>query len=286
MFDKISENISSTSDAPPPDPSGPSTTSGISTAKSPEVMDVEENIVEPLVTQLPLTPQTSASTIPSTTQISTEVIADSSDNANGRKFQLEEQELLLGGGLNSELYAELLLIYLVQQKRIESKFCFMRAVEKFDDRTLRNIWKTGHHMYDYDFARALKEVNGLSVQGRLQHYVIELKKRLIATQLKLIAKAYSAIELEEVANLLAIDKNDELHAVISTCEWKVDNDGFVLPIETPQLHEMTAGLVDPLYGTIEHPKKVEPAMVDEKKRENYIEKLKHLVSFSDFIDNH
>jgi len=164
----------------------------------------------------------------------------------------------------------------------------MRAVEKYDDKTLRNIWKTGQHIYQYDFASALKEARSLNLNERLHHYVVELKNRLLSNQLKLIAKCYSSIESEQVANLLALEKDpEELRNIISACGWTIEPDGFVAPTETPKLQETAENLINPLYGAMETIKKAAatPAEMDEKKRENYVDKLKQIVSFSDFIDN-
>jgi hypothetical protein len=117
--------------------------------------------------------------------------------------------------------------------------------------------------------------------------VVELKNRLLSNQLKLIAKCYSSIESEQVANLLALEKDpEELRNIISACGWTIEPDGFVAPTETPKLQETAENLVNPLYGAMETIKKAAatPAEMDEK-RENYVEKLKQIVSFSDFIDN-
>lgn len=70
---------------------------------------------------------------------------------------LKNDELQLGTRLTPNQYAELLLNYLVQGRFIPAKYCYMRAIERFEgDPLLKQVWTFGEQICTRNFAAALK----------------------------------------------------------------------------------------------------------------------------------
>lgn len=83
------------------------------------------------------------------------------------RFELDE--LKIGNTLTAEEYAELLLGYLVQQLTIKAKFCYMRAIEKFDrDQLLVMIWAFGEQICKQNFSKALRVLKSVTINQPLQ----------------------------------------------------------------------------------------------------------------------
>uniref|UniRef100_A0A915CXD4 Sas10 C-terminal domain-containing protein n=1 Tax=Ditylenchus dipsaci TaxID=166011 RepID=A0A915CXD4_9BILA len=81
------------------------------------------------------------------------------------KLKNDELSVVASTRLTVTEYAELLLSYLIQQKLIEAKFCYLRASALFqEEEILKKIWNIGSKLIKSDFGDALKACRNLNAK--------------------------------------------------------------------------------------------------------------------------
>ena len=67
------------------------------------------------------------------------------------------EELKIGAKFTPNQYAELILGHLVQNKPIQAKFCYTRAVERIEGSSelIKQVWAFGQHIYTKRLVEAL-----------------------------------------------------------------------------------------------------------------------------------
>lgn len=77
--------------------------------------------------------------------------------------------------------------------------------------------------------------------------------RLTALQVEVVAKCYTSLEKDTLAELLGLTVGSEdLARLIAATGWRVDG-AFVLPVETPESRAFAARLIDPTFGEFQRP---------------------------------
>lgn len=77
--------------------------------------------------------------------------------------------------------------------------------------------------------------------------------RLTVLQVEVVAKCYTSMEKDTLAELLGLPvSSEDLARLIVATGWRVDG-GFVLPVETPESRAFAARLIDPTFGEFQRP---------------------------------
>ncbi|KAF7638307.1 CSN8_PSD8_EIF3K domain-containing protein [Meloidogyne graminicola] len=120
---------------------------------------------------------------------------------------LQMEEVKIGNKVTSNQYAEIILGHLVLNRLIQAKFCYLRAIEQLEGDTelIKQIWEFGYHIYMKEHTAALKVCkNTLLTCHSLQHYVIEIRNRLSAKLLQLVARTYTTISLKKFVEMMCL----------------------------------------------------------------------------------
>jgi hypothetical protein len=276
MSNNVPDVISSSTDVPPPDP--------VANAASAEMVPMEtDDVVAQSAAVSSNTISSSANNVTSTA-VTTQNVRNGGD-INAVRQRLEDQELEITGELSATAYGELLLIYLVQFKINDAKYCYMRAAEKHNENYLKTIWKIGAAIAKNEYVEAIHLCNATQLNSALQSYITELAQRLRAIQVQLISKCYASIEKANVAKLMGISADsDDFAQLIGKCGWTV-NGAFVHPSETSESKAFVTSLINKEFGEF---KPTGEDKTNEKdgttKSTNDIETLKKLVVTTDFFD--
>lgn len=136
--------------------------------------------------------------------------------------ELETQELESPGGIATpQVYGQLLAIYLLQNDLPNAKFLWKRipAPIKEANPELGKIWQVGQKLWlcEYGVYKALNEEWPEHVNPILTAIRDITRNRAI----RLVAKAYSSISVENVSVFLGLSTEDSLEAV-SSLGWEVD----------------------------------------------------------------
>lgn len=123
---------------------------------------------------------------------------------------------------------------------------------------------------------------------------MELKKRLIAIQLKLIAKCYSYIDKTSLGQMLGLsdcnEDADEAAEIFVTltekCGWRTE-DNYVLPVASTVFHETVESLINVTdFGEIQLRDESNNDVKRASGLNGYnIDSLKALVTCNDFFDS-
>ncbi|KAL3108051.1 hypothetical protein niasHT_018213 [Heterodera trifolii] len=203
-----------------------------------------------------------------------------------RCAHLEGKELIIGESLSVEEYAELLLGFLVQKQPIKAKYCYTRAIEKFErNQQLMQIWEFGDPICKQNFDKALRICNTTTFSEALQPYVEELKRRLTSVQLFTMTNSYSSIGLSKFAQLVGLDESSgTVQELLQKCNWTVAEDGFISPVRNAGLMQAIESLNDAKFGTGFGIKFAERGVGGATESDSNFDNLKSLIDSTMFFD--
>lgn len=145
---------------------------------------------------------------------------------------LERQELESGGTCSSQVYGQLLAVYLLANDLANAKLLWKRIPGNLKEETveLRAIWEIARALFN----RNLWEVYGLLKTHEWPVYIRNimacLQERTRERALLLVGQSYSHIAIEDLRKLVGAFSELEVLDLIKGTEWKVDTEsGHVLP---------------------------------------------------------
>ena len=145
------------------------------------------------------------------------------------RLQIQDMDIVAGAQFSPNQYAEMLLGLLVQGRFIRPNIATAegRANQRYAEFPLiKQIWTFGEHICKENFALTLKILKHLELfDTSFRPYIDELKKRLVAEQLKHIATTYWSISALMFSQLLG--SPDSLDEVMSLCLWTLAGDHCV-----------------------------------------------------------
>uniref|UniRef100_A0A7S3K5Z3 CSN8/PSMD8/EIF3K domain-containing protein n=1 Tax=Aureoumbra lagunensis TaxID=44058 RepID=A0A7S3K5Z3_9STRA len=151
--------------------------------------------------------------------------------------QAEDVEVQLVGNEETSLIArnatELLLLNLVCDRIEEARFVWRRTLPHVRDASadLRRSWQVGACLWmRNDIAGATRLLENENEWNEdIRDIVKAVLERVRENELLLISRAYSTIELSEIANRLTLSEQQALD-LCRQIDWTFDpNDGMVLP---------------------------------------------------------
>uniref|UniRef100_A0A915M1P4 CSN8/PSMD8/EIF3K domain-containing protein n=1 Tax=Meloidogyne javanica TaxID=6303 RepID=A0A915M1P4_MELJA len=172
------------------------------------------------------------------------------DMPNDQFNKLCMEELKIGAKFTPNQYAELILGHLVQNKPIQAKFCYTRAVERIEGSSelIKQVWAFGQHIYTKRFVEALGACKNTHLDDQsLQHYVIEIRNRLVAKLLELIARTYTSLSLKKFSEVLCLADDRETSELLIRCMWPVENN-WIKPVQNAGLYKTLSDLCNLKYG--------------------------------------
>ncbi|XP_069697626.1 COP9 signalosome complex subunit 8 [Periplaneta americana] len=177
------------------------------------------------------------------------------DTENIRKLaeDLEKQELDAPGGIpTSQVYAQLLAIYLYQNDLCNAKYLWKRIPQnvKNSHTELASIWKVGQRMWQRDFPGvyvALSADWSENVGHIMQALLENVRKRAVF----LVSHAYSSISVDDLAAFVGMPVEQ---AVLAAAEqgWTVDTASRMVKPCRPNISQnQGASSEDQLYKLTE-----------------------------------
>jgi len=137
---------------------------------------------------------------------------------------LERQELESGGTCSSQVYGQLLAVYLLTNDLPNAKLLWKRIPANLKEETveLKAIWTIARALLE----RKLSEVYGLLKAHEWPTYIRNimacLQERTRERVLQLIGQSYSHITVEYFRQLLGVSSEEEILQIIKDTDWKVD----------------------------------------------------------------
>ncbi|PSN42702.1 hypothetical protein C0J52_23397 [Blattella germanica] len=159
---------------------------------------------------------------------------------------------LLGGIPSSQVYAQLLAIYLYQNDLCNAKYLWKRIPQnvKNSHAELVNIWKVGQKMWQRDFpgVYAALNVDWSENVGNIMNALLEnVRKRAVY----LVSHAYSSIGMDDLAAFVGMPCDQAVKAA-SDQGWVVDAPcRMVRPCRPPASQNQGASSEDQLYKLTE-----------------------------------
>ncbi|XP_072047454.1 COP9 signalosome complex subunit 8-like [Amphiura filiformis] len=130
--------------------------------------------------------------------------------------QCEQQELEAPGGVATpEMYSKLLTLYLLQNDLNNAKFLWKRIPQpvKTANPELGHIWAVGQQMWHRDFPAtysAMKKDWSEPVKPMMDSLLEHVRQRVF----KLISRAYTSIEADELASYVGLPLEQAINAVV------------------------------------------------------------------------
>ncbi|KAK7872097.1 hypothetical protein R5R35_005177 [Gryllus longicercus] len=176
------------------------------------------------------------------------------DSESIRKLaeDLEKQELDAPGGIPpSQVYAQLLAIYLYQNDLCNAKYLWKRIPQnvKSSHSELNSIWKVGQKMWLRDFPGVYAALNtewSENVSQIMQALQESVRKRAI----HLVAQAYSSIKLDDLTQFLGLPSEQAAQAAIEQ-GWQMDAGLMVKPCSPPSEPYQVTSREEQLYKLTE-----------------------------------
>lgn len=177
------------------------------------------------------------------------------DTENVRKLaeDLEKQELDAPGGIpTSQVYAQLLALYLYQNDLCNAKYLWKRIPQnvKNSHAELAFIWKVGQKIWQRDFPGVYAALNA-DWSENVRHIMQALLENVRKRAVHLVSHAYSSINMDDLAASVGMPVEQ---AVLAATEqgWKVDVGArMVKPCRPSSSPNQGASSEDQLYKLTE-----------------------------------
>ncbi|KAJ8926745.1 hypothetical protein NQ314_020862 [Rhamnusium bicolor] len=143
---------------------------------------------------------------------------------------LERQELEAPNGVaSSQVYEQLLAIYLYQNDLCNAKYLWKRIPQNIKASTpeLANIWTVGQHMWKRDFPSIYKALNSVTWSETVAHIMKQVQDVVRSRAVDLISQAYSSITLDTVSAMTGLSPD----ICVPACAergWKVEPDSCMV----------------------------------------------------------
>ena len=179
---------------------------------------------------------------------------DLKQNYTSLAYDLESQELNSAGKCSDRVYAQLLAIYLLSNDLQNAKFLWKRIPDqtKSNSLDLKEIWKIGKLLLQHKSNEIYSIIDNYEWPNFLINIMKELKEEIKKRTLNLIQKSYSYISLNDLKRILNIQTDEELVAIISTMNWRLDGDDGVIVTKSQPVFESLASNQEHLEKMVQH----------------------------------
>lgn len=153
------------------------------------------------------------------------------NEGSGEIEVLELEELNHQNGAPIDLYKKLLTLYLIDFDLVNAKFLWKRIPNDLKtDEELATIWKIGQSFWKREFTEAYSVISSYEWSDNHKESSQKLYSILQNRMVELVAKAYSIIKFDALANLLGINDEATLLELVNNKQWEVDQENKLVKI--------------------------------------------------------
>lgn len=148
---------------------------------------------------------------------------------------LEQQELTSGGQCSSQVYAQLLAIYLLSNDLPNAKLLWNRISSKIknESQELTALWAIGQRLIRRDLAAVYESIDEHQWPSYLNNIVRELRQQTRSEAIALIGKSYAYIRRDQLAKLTSCSTEQQLDELIERMNWTADEqEGVIITKKT------------------------------------------------------
>ncbi|CAG9537707.1 unnamed protein product [Cercopithifilaria johnstoni] len=160
-----------------------------------------------------------------------------------REIQPNERDV------DGDFFSHLLIFYIIKEDWAKARQCRLRAEASVTNIHLNTLMLICHHLEDGNTGAALRLIKNSHFDNPIKDLVMEIRKRIISSVLRLVEHMYINIEAKKLAEMLDAELNNELQKILNRIGWQLEDD-YVIPKMTPQLVRKIKKLDDSPFGPI------------------------------------
>jgi len=156
---------------------------------------------------------------------------------------LEQQELLSNNTQTpAEVYAQLLVTYLIQNDLVNSKFLWQRIPTNIKtDKELENIWKIGKLLWKREFNSFFNSITNETWSSVIAPLMVKLRESQRERLVNLVTQSYSIISFSKLEQLIGCDEV-QLTEIASVKLWELDIENKMVKINNLSTNLLTMNL--------------------------------------------
>lgn len=156
---------------------------------------------------------------------------------------LEQQELLSNNTQTPpEVYAQLLVTYLIQNDLVNSKFLWQRIPTNIKtDKELENIWKIGKLLWKREFNSFFNSITNETWSSVIAPLMVKLRESQRERLVNLVTQSYSIISFSKLEQLIGCDEV-QLTDIASVKLWELDIENKMVKINNLSTNLLTMNL--------------------------------------------
>jgi len=156
---------------------------------------------------------------------------------------LEQQELLSNNAQTpTEVYAQLLVTYLIQNDLVNSKFLWQRIPTNIKtDKELENIWKIGKLLWKREFNSFFNSITNETWSSVIAPLMVKLRESQRERLVNLVTQSYSIISFSKLGQLIGCDEV-QLTEIASVKLWELDIENKMVKINNLSTNLLTMNL--------------------------------------------
>jgi len=156
---------------------------------------------------------------------------------------LEQQELLSNNTQTPpEVYAQLLVTYLIQNDLVNSKFLWQRIPTNIKtDKELENIWKIGKLLWKREFNSFFNSITNETWSSVIAPLMVKLRESQRERLVNLVTQSYSIISFSKLEQLIGCDEV-QLTEIASVKLWELDIENKMVKINNLSTNLLTMNL--------------------------------------------
>jgi len=156
---------------------------------------------------------------------------------------LEQQELLSNNTQTPpEVYAQLLVTYLIQNDLVNSKFLWQRIPTNIKtDKELENIWKIGKLLWKREFNSFFNSITNETWSSVIAPLMVKLRESQRERLVNLVTQSYSIISFSKLEQLIGCDEV-QLREIASVKLWELDIENKMVKINNLSTNLLTMNL--------------------------------------------
>jgi len=156
---------------------------------------------------------------------------------------LEQQELLSNNTQTPpEVYAQLLVTYLIQNDLVNSKFLWQRIPTNIKtDKELKNIWKIGKLLWKREFNSFFNSITNETWSSVIAPLMVKLRESQRERLVNLVTQSYSIISFSKLEQLIGCDEV-QLTDIASVKLWELDIENKMVKINNLSTNLLTMNL--------------------------------------------
>jgi len=156
---------------------------------------------------------------------------------------LEQQELLSNNTQTpAEVYAQLLVTYLIQNDLVNSKFLWQRIPTNIKtDKELENIWKIGKLLWKREFNSFFNSITNETWSSVIAPLMVKLRESQRERLVNLVTQSYSIISFSKLEQLIGCDEV-QLTDIASVKLWELDIENKMVKINNLSTNLLTMNL--------------------------------------------